>query len=275
MTANHQPETKSPSASRRALLAGALGGIGAWAASAIGRASPVRGVNGEAIHVGDELTGSQVTRITNNANANTVIWGDNHAGVGVVGTSDASYGLLGTSDSSFGVSGESSTSHGVRGLSSFGSGVRGTSTAGSGVHGHSTSSFGVFGDSAESVGVHGEGAIGVEGHSNNLYAYGVGGSNEVAGGTGVHGQATGTGSRGVNAYSDTGHALHAESPLGWAAYFDGRVFTKRSYDMGKVGSVGAPGANVARIFVRDNGSGKLQLCVRFPTGAVQVIETEP
>jgi len=32
--------------SRRTLLAGALGGLGAWAASAIGRASPVRGADG-------------------------------------------------------------------------------------------------------------------------------------------------------------------------------------------------------------------------------------
>lgn len=34
-------------------------------------------------------------------------------------------------------------------------------------------------------------------------------------------------------------------------------------------------ANTAKLFVRDNGSGKTQLCVRFPTGAVQVISTEP
>jgi len=37
----------------------------------------------------------------------------------------------------------------------------------------------------------------------------------------------------------------------------------------------APAANQARLYVKDNGSGKTQLCVRFPTGAVQVIATEP
>ena len=37
----------------------------------------------------------------------------------------------------------------------------------------------------------------------------------------------------------------------------------------------APAANAARLFVRDNGSSKTQLCVRFATGAVQVIATEP
>jgi hypothetical protein len=37
----------------------------------------------------------------------------------------------------------------------------------------------------------------------------------------------------------------------------------------------APGADIARVFSQDNGAGKTQLCVRFPTGAVQVIATEP
>jgi hypothetical protein len=37
----------------------------------------------------------------------------------------------------------------------------------------------------------------------------------------------------------------------------------------------APAANGARLYVKDNGSGKTQLCVRFATGAVQVIATEP
>ena len=37
----------------------------------------------------------------------------------------------------------------------------------------------------------------------------------------------------------------------------------------------AGGSNTARLFCRDNGSGKSQLCVIFATGAVQVIATEP
>jgi len=37
----------------------------------------------------------------------------------------------------------------------------------------------------------------------------------------------------------------------------------------------APSSNQATMYVRDNGSGKTQLCVRFPTGAVQVLATEP
>lgn len=37
----------------------------------------------------------------------------------------------------------------------------------------------------------------------------------------------------------------------------------------------APAANKGRLYFRDNGAGKTQLVVRFPTGAVQVIATEP
>jgi hypothetical protein len=37
----------------------------------------------------------------------------------------------------------------------------------------------------------------------------------------------------------------------------------------------APAANSGRLYFRDNGAGKTQLVVRFPTGAVQVIATEP
>jgi len=37
----------------------------------------------------------------------------------------------------------------------------------------------------------------------------------------------------------------------------------------------APVANSGIVYLRDNGSGKTQLCVRFPTGAVQVLATEP
>jgi hypothetical protein len=37
----------------------------------------------------------------------------------------------------------------------------------------------------------------------------------------------------------------------------------------------APAANKVRIFCRDNGAGKTQLCALFPTGAVQQIAIEP
>lgn len=43
----------------------------------------------------------------------------------------------------------------------------------------------------------------------------------------------------------------------------------------EVAAPSAPAANTAVFYCRDNGSGKTQLVARFPTGAVQVIATEP
>jgi hypothetical protein len=57
-----QSELKA--ASRRALLAGALGGIGAWAAGAIGRVSNLRAADGDAVQVGGSHLGTATTRIT-------------------------------------------------------------------------------------------------------------------------------------------------------------------------------------------------------------------
>jgi hypothetical protein len=47
------------------------------------------------------------------------------------------------------------------------------------------------------------------------------------------------------------------------------------YEMVEISDPAAPAANTGRVYFRDNGAGKTQLCVRFPTGAVQVIATEP
>lgn len=47
------------------------------------------------------------------------------------------------------------------------------------------------------------------------------------------------------------------------------------FTLPEVSTPDAPDADKAVLFVKDNGSGKSQLCVRFATGAVQVIATEP
>jgi hypothetical protein len=54
-----------------------------------------------------------------------------------------------------------------------------------------------------------------------------------------------------------------------------RVLQGGGVEMEEVTAPAAPATNKARLFVRDNGSGKTQLVVRFPTGAIQVIATEP
>lgn len=55
----------------------------------------------------------------------------------------------------------------------------------------------------------------------------------------------------------------------------GRVYFGDFVEMGEISAPGAPGADKARLFVRDNGAGKTQICVRFPSGAIQVLSTEP
>lgn len=45
-------------------------------------------------------------------------------------------------------------------------------------------------------------------------------------------------------------------------------------DLPEIASPGAPAANTGRIYCQDV-AGKTQLVVRFPTGAAQVIATEP
>lgn len=46
-------------------------------------------------------------------------------------------------------------------------------------------------------------------------------------------------------------------------------------DFVEIGTPAAPGTNRGRLFTRDNGAGKTQLCIRFNTGAVQVLATQP
>ena len=46
-------------------------------------------------------------------------------------------------------------------------------------------------------------------------------------------------------------------------------------ELNEITEPGAPATDYARLYLKDNGSGKTQLCVRFATGAVQVLATEP
>lgn len=129
--------------------------------------------------------------------------------------------------------------------------------------------------------------VGVYGISNSPTGSGVIGITNA--GTGVEGSSDeGTG---VLAATTNGTALHAvasaatggtfavaaeaASASGYAGHFTGRVFTTSFYELQEIADPAAPAANQARLFVRDNGASKSQLCVRFASGAVQVIATEP
>ena len=152
------------SSSRRALLAGALGGIGAVAAGAMAKVSPVR-AEGEAIVVGGEYTtATSATTIINSANGNAVLQALNTtSGVGVIGTSGTYTGVYGSSNSYIGVRGSSSSGRGVEAFSLTSTGLLGSSGTTppakpkTGVFGYAnqdSSSKGVWGFSGTGVGVY-------------------------------------------------------------------------------------------------------------------------
>ncbi|HEY8177626.1 MAG TPA: hypothetical protein VIH19_03425 [Candidatus Limnocylindria bacterium] len=237
--------------SRRALLGGLLGGLGVWAASAIGRANPARAVDGEPVLVGGEYMANSVTWITNPSGP--AIWGLSTSGPGVHGTSSSSIGVEGNSSSSVG--------------------VRGTSDYNVGVQGHSGGSFGVLGGSASTtrpavVGLSNGGNTGVQGFS------GAGDRPTARANTGVYGVAyQDATSKGVLGRSTAGHGIHGEAEAGWAGYFDGRLFVSRYVDIAEGPTPVTPTANRARLFVRENASHHTQLCVRFPNGIVRILGT--
>jgi hypothetical protein len=98
--------------------------------------------------------------------------------------------------------------------------------------------------------------------------------------------------QGVQGFSDTSAGVQGFSehdagvngfggPFGvWATgdpyggFFVGGVFTTQFYELELASEVPPPDANRARVFVRSQ-AGKAQLCVRFATGPVRVLATEP
>ena len=81
-------------ASRRALIAGALGGVAAWAAGAVSRVTPTHAADGDAVLVGAARTGEGITSITNTANNNSVFLATSQAaGTALLGVSGAGDGV--------------------------------------------------------------------------------------------------------------------------------------------------------------------------------------
>ncbi len=232
MTATAQPE--SISTSRRALLAGAVGGIGALAATVIGRAAPVRAVDGQAVVVGGEYTASSATGFS--STDTLALYGDSGSGIGVSGGSNSNSGVFGLSSTEIGVYGRS---HALTQPAMLGQSV-GSST---GVQGFSTSADVPHPAAKPKTGVHG-------------YA------------------AQDSSSFGVVGESPAGIGVYGSSNTSFGGFFAGAVYTTKWYELGEVATPPAPAVNKARLFVRDNGAGKTQLCVRFSTGTVKVLATE-
>jgi hypothetical protein len=224
MTATNQAESKSPS--RRALLAGALGGLGALVASAIGRVNPARASDGEAVLVGGEYTSTSVTRIWNTTNSDDVLYG--------------------------------------------------VSTNGTAVHGDSDSYIGVFGNSFATDRPANVGQA--YGNSTGLQGFSGGASSTLPPAkakTGVYGYAAqDSGSRGVIGESPAGLGVYGRTSTGYAGFFEGKVYTTKWYELTEISTPPNPVANRARLFLKDNGLGKTQLCVKFANGTVKVLATE-
>ena len=205
-----QPTQSSPR-SRRALLAGALGGVGAIAAGALGRQQPARAAVGDPVIIGALNFGAGTSIESNDVDREALI-------------------LQG----------------GTVGLSAFG-------RAG-GVRTHSAGGYGVYGTSENHYGVRAE--------SDNRHA--------------LLAQSFGTdpdNSRGAWGHSKYGQAVYGDSELGWAGYFDGRVFVNRYLDIAEGPTPANPRANRARLFVREAPNHDTQLCVRFPNGNVRILAT--
>jgi hypothetical protein len=115
------------------------------------------------------------------------------------------------------------------------------------------------------------------GFARGIYAYGVSGMNLLAGrvggqtndrftldNTGLASYGPGTG-----AY-DLTLGRQAAGVLALTTAGSGLQYTKNG-----AADIAAGGAGSARVYARDNGAGKTQLVVRFDTGAVQVLATQP
>lgn len=188
--------------SRRALLAGALAGVGAAVARAAAGPLKVRaaGDDGQAVTIGTTYGNVQSqTTLGNQANAERVLWVASNADLGA-GNGVA---VTGFSAKNVGVEGWSGTWRGVWGHSTSNDGVVGSSDSGYGVRGDSTTFHGIFGRSTRS-----SGGYGVHGESTSS-SNGAGVRGFSATTDGVVGESTG--GTGVSGWSSSGVGVRAQS----------------------------------------------------------------
>jgi hypothetical protein len=282
MLRSERPQAESKSASRRAILAAAVGGAAAMVARTVAQPSPVRaaGDDGTAIAIGGTYGDVQSqTTLGNQANNEIVLW--------VASNTDLGHGggnaIVGVSNTGIGVTGTAPNGTGVRAISTSGTALYATVDTGTGVAAASNSGVALYGNSGLSSGVEGiSGATGAAaslgwstGNGTGVYGFSGGSPVAVRPQTGVFGYAAqGTSSRGVWGETTGGIGVYGRAVNGFAGYFQGKVFMSSFQEMIEVATPSAPGANRARLFVRDNGAGKTQLCVRFATGSVKLLAQE-
>jgi hypothetical protein len=124
--------------SRRALLAGLVGGLTATVAGTLGRAQPASAHDPDDVRLGRLNTATRRTTITNpTENGHAIVGLASGSGIGLRGQSDSGIGVYG--HGYVGVFGSSATADGVRGISDSGPALRASSVTGYGVWGNSSS----------------------------------------------------------------------------------------------------------------------------------------
>jgi hypothetical protein len=220
-TATEPTQADTPRRSRRALLAGGVGGFAMGIAALLGRANPVAAAAGDPIRMGQfNRAGSTMTTLQAKHSQPALRVVQNGAAAAVYGLAQGGgSGVLGSSEIGYGVSGYSLDSSAVRGLAEgFAPAVSGECQFGDGIYGFTDTEAGVHG------------------------------------------------------FSLFGKGVFGESNGGYAGYFAGKTRVD-VLDMPE-STPGLPPDGQARLFARDNGSGKTQLCVQFATGSPIVLATE-
>ena len=248
--------------SRRALLAGVVGGLGAWLVSAAQRAMPAEAAAGDPVRMGQtnlasgtstilQTTSPGTAYVVRQNGSGTAIRADSPQGHAAVFQTHAdhalAYAVLARHD---GGSNAPSDSVALRAESDSHTAISAFSARSSAIFARSGQQIGVIGSSRHREGVHGssERRNGVEGSS--LLGAGI-----------------------------YGHSRDGDGIVGrggrWAARFEGGVLVQGHIDFKEHSTPPVPTADHAQLFLRDNGAGKSQLVVQFPSGTVQVVVTEP
>jgi hypothetical protein len=230
--------------SRRALLAAAVGGIGALIASALGRPTGTRAAAGDGLIIGssNDASTSQTVLLSGAGGAAFTLKDTAAAGTGIFGwssaTSGAGRGLYGRADSpdGFGVQARNNAGSGATGaaIQAIGNNVpaiRATSSAAVAIDASTDNFIAIqgFSSSGTGRGLYGVatgtgiganyGAVGISFGDNGSGVWGR--SNADAGTSeGVFGDAFTPESAGVRGYSTTGVGVHGTSSLNWAGFFD-------------------------------------------------------
>ena len=216
-------DTSSPR-TRRAILAGGLGGLAAFAAHAVGRPAATLASDGQAMLVGGEYSSSSVTSVTN-ATGDGIYGGSLGTGFAVTGQSNQGIGIHGFSTSNIGVLGETIGSVAAIAGRSFGGGTGVLGSADNapvpaakpktGVYGQASqdsTSRGVWGYSPAGLGVYGESS------------------------TGRAVQGVASSGIGVRAAASSGTGCYATSATGYALRTDGRIRLDKSAGLATIAS---------------------------------------